>query len=60
MPLKCETPHDGGASRKRCGGCFRDPSTPRVLQTQFLIGACQVRPELAAMLAAFVFGGGTA
>lgn len=60
MPHKSETPHDGGASRKRCGGCFRDPSSPRVLQAQFLIAACQVRPELAAMLAAVIFGGGAA
>lgn len=60
MAQTYEAPHIGGASRNSCGGCFRAFSTPRVLQTQFLIAACQVRPELAAMLAAFVFGGGGA
>ena len=27
-PIKSETPHNGGASRNSCGGCFRDASRP--------------------------------
>ena len=58
MPHKCETPRDGGVSRNSCGGWFRDPLSPRILQSQFLIVAHHVRPELAAMVAALAFGGG--
>jgi hypothetical protein len=57
MPHKCETPHNGGASRNSCGGCFRDSLSPLTIQAQFLIAAHQVRPELAAMVAALAFGG---
>jgi hypothetical protein len=60
MPQKCETPHDGGASRNSCGGCFREPNNRVSLQTQLLITAHHVRPELAVMLAALAFGGGAA
>ena len=58
MPHKCETPHKGGASRNSCAGWFRDSSTPLSLQTQTLIACYAVRPELAALLASLVFGGG--
>jgi hypothetical protein len=58
MPPKCETPREGGVSRNSCGGSFRDNLTPHVLQAQFLMLAQNVRPELAVMLAAVVFGGG--
>lgn len=54
---KKEAPHDGGASRNQLGGWLRDPLTPLTLQSQFLIGACHVRPELAAMLTTLAFGG---
>jgi len=57
MPHKCETPHNSGASRNSCGGCFRDSLSPLTIQAQFLIAAHQVRPELAAMVAALAFGG---
>jgi hypothetical protein len=57
MPQKCETPRNGGASRNSCGGCFRDSLSPLAIQAQFLIAAHQVRPELAVMIAAVVFGG---
>ena len=40
------------ASRNSCGGCFRDPLSPCTLQSQFLIAAHHVRPEMAAMIAA--------
>lgn len=60
MTQKSETPHGGGASRNSCGGWFRDTSNPPALQAQFLIAAHHVRPELAAMIAAFAFGGGSA
>jgi hypothetical protein len=60
MAQTYEAPRNGGASRNSCGGCFRAFPTPRALQAQFLIAACQVRPEVAAMLAALVFGGGAA
>ena len=57
MPQKCETPHNGGASRNSCGGWFRDPLTPLAVQAQFLVAAHHVRPELATMIAAIAFGG---
>lgn len=57
MPEKSNAPHDGGASRKSCGGLFRDSSIGDDLQAQFLIAAHHIRPELAAMMAAFIFGG---
>ena len=59
MPQKCETPPvQGGASRNQLGGWFRDASNPTALQTQFLVASHHIRPELAAVLAALVFGGG--
>ena len=59
MPQKCETrAGEARASRNSCGGWFRDPLTPRFLQSQFLIATHHVRPELAAMIAALAFGGG--
>ena len=57
MDQKCEAPRDGGASRNSCGGPFRDFPNPLALQTQFLITMHHVRPEVAAMLAAAIFGG---
>lgn len=59
MPLKSETPRIGGASRNSCGGSFRDPLSPITLQAQFLIASRQVRPALAATVAALAFGGGS-
>lgn len=59
MPQKCETRADEArVSRNSCGGWFRDPLSPRILQSQFLIAAHNVRPEMAAMIAALAFGGG--
>lgn len=58
MPQKCETPHIGGVSRNSCAGSFRDWLTSLNLQVRFLIAAHNVRPEVAAMIAALVFGGG--
>lgn len=58
MPLTSETPRNGGASRNSCGGWFRDCLSPLALQSQFLIAAHHVRPELAATVAALAFGGG--
>ncbi len=58
MPEKSNAPRNGGASRKSCGGLFRDPSTAVDVQAQFLIAAHHIRPEMAAMMAALVFGGG--
>lgn len=57
MPLTNETPHGGGASRIQFGDWMHERLNPQTLQSQFLIGACHVRPELAAMLAALAFGG---
>jgi hypothetical protein len=57
MPRKSEAPHDGGASRNSCGGCFRENLNPIALQAQFLISAYNIRPELAPMLAGAIFGG---
>jgi hypothetical protein len=59
MPHKSETrAGKARASRNSCGGWFRDPLSPFTLQSQFLIAAHHVRPELAAMVAALAFGGG--
>lgn len=58
MPEKSNAPRNGGASRKSCGGLFRDPFTADGLQAQFLIAAHHIRPEMATMMAALVFGGG--
>lgn len=57
MTPKNEAPHNGGASRNSCRGSFLEPHTLTQTQAQFLIVAYNVRPELAAMLAAFAFGG---
>ena len=60
MPQTSETRAvEARASRNSCGGWFRDPLTPLALQSQFLIAAHHVRPEVAAMLAALAFGGET-
>lgn len=58
MPHKSKTPGATGASRNSLDGCFRDYLSPTTLQSQFLITAHHVRPELAAIIAAVVFGGG--
>lgn len=59
MPQKSETRAvEARASRNSCGGWLRDPLNPCTLQSQFLIAAHNVRPELAAMIAALAFGGG--
>lgn len=58
MPQTNETPHNGGASRNQLGGWLREPLSPITLQSQFLIAACHVRPEWAAVLAATAFGEG--
>lgn len=56
MAEKSETPRSGGASRNSCVGCFRDSLSPLAIYAQFLTAAHQVRPELAAMVAALAFG----
>ena len=59
MPQKCETrAGEARASRNSCGGWFRDPLSARSIQSQFLIAAYHVRPEMAVMLAALAFGSG--
>lgn len=57
MPHTCETPAGTGASRNSCLGPFRDPFSPIALQSQFLIAAHRVRPEMASTVAALAFGG---
>ncbi len=56
MPHNSETPHDGGASRNSLDRCFRDCLSSIALQSQFLIAAHHIRPEMAAMMAALAFG----
>lgn len=58
MPRKSKTPAGTGASRDSFAGLSLPLTTPLTIQTQFLIAAHHVRPELAAMLAAIAFGGG--
>ena len=58
MPQRCETRADEArASRNSCGGWFRDPLSPCTLQSQFLVAAHHVRPELASTIASLTFGG---
>lgn len=57
MPAHGNAPRNGGASRNSLAACFRDNLTPLALQTQFLIGAHRVRPELAPIIAGLAFGG---
>ena len=54
-----ETPAGKAGVRSDLFG-YRSPAnnTPSIAQVQFLIASHHVRPELAAMLAALVFGGG--
>lgn len=49
---------EGEASGNQLGSVLRDSFSPISLQSQFLIAAHHVRPELAAMVAALAFGGG--
>ena len=58
MPPKCKTPAGTGASRDSFAGLSLPLSNSHVIQAQFLIAAHNVRPELAAMVAALAFGGG--
>ena len=58
MSMKSEAPRNGGASRNSLVGLFRDSSTVADAQAQFLIAAHHIRPELAVMMAAHIFGGG--
>ena len=58
MPQKSKTPAGTGASRDSFAGLSLHLSSPLILQSQFLIAAHHVRPEMAAMIAALAFGGG--
>lgn len=56
MPQISETrAGEARASRNSCGGWFRDLLSPSALQSQFLIAARQIRPEMAALVASLVF-----
>lgn len=56
---KYETPPvQGGASHDQLGGWSQSFPSVDALRTQTLIFAHSVRPEWAAMIAAFAFGGG--
>lgn len=58
MPPICKTPADkAGASRDMLGGWSHSLSTVDALRVQTLMLAHGVRPEWAAMLASFAFGG---
>ncbi|KPF90210.1 hypothetical protein IP81_15825 [Novosphingobium sp. AAP83] len=59
MVQKSEARAKARATRNSCGGSFRDSTTALTIQAQFLIAAHHVRPELAVMVAALAFGGGT-
>lgn len=59
MPQTSETRAvEARVSRNSCGGWFHDLLSPCTVKSQFLIAACHVRPEMAAMIAALAFGGG--
>lgn len=58
MPHKSEAPADrAGATRDLLGGWSRSLPTLQGYQAQILIAAHNVRPEMAAMIAALAFGG---
>ena len=58
MPQTNETPPvEGGSSCESCAGLSHDIPSPHVIQLQFLIATHAIRPELAVMLAALLFGG---
>lgn len=57
MGRTCKTPAGTGVSRDRLGGSSRRELTAFNLQSQFLIAAHHVRPEIAAALASIAFGG---
>ena len=57
MRSNSNAPRNGGASRHCLDGSFRDNSTLLTMQTQRLIGAHCVRPELARVIAGFAFAG---
>ncbi len=58
MPPTCKSPAGkAGLSRDLLGGWSHPHPTVDALRVQTLILAHAVRPELAAMLAALVFGG---
>lgn len=59
MPQKSKTPAGTGASRDSFGGLSLNLSSVGEAQVQFLIAAYHVRPEMVAMIAASVFGGGS-
>jgi hypothetical protein len=57
MTQKSETRAvEARASRNSCGGCFRNLTNPKTLQSQFLIDAYRVRPEIAELIAPLAFG----
>ena len=58
MARKCKAPAGTGASRDSFAGLSPSLATALAMQPQFLAVAHHVRPEMAAMLAAFAFGGG--
>lgn len=59
MPQKCESsPDQGELTRDKLAAASRSPSTLEAFQAQILIVRAGVRPEWAAMLAGFAFGGG--
>lgn len=58
MHQKSKTPAGTGASRDNFAGLSHSLFTPVPMQVQFLIAAHNVRPEVATMIAALVFGGG--
>ena len=58
MPQTSKTPPEmGGASRDMLGGWSQSLPTVDALRVQTLMLAHGVRPEWAAMLASFAFGG---
>lgn len=58
MPPTCKTPTDkAGASRDMLGGWSQSLPTVEALRVQTLMLVHGVRPEWAAMLASFAFGG---
>lgn len=52
--------HSGGAPCELLAGPSRFPSNLDAYRAQILVAAYHVRPEVAAMLVAFAFGGGLA
>lgn len=58
MLHRCDAPRYGGASRKRCGACFRDLNIHPAAQTQLSLGLQDAQPNVGGTADANTIDGG--